>query len=82
MVVQEVRNETFHTEEREKKRKRVKAKRTRQEDRVLVEPALAPKNVRISEYISNSTNVNHKIYRDILINRKNGERVTVLNQLK
>ncbi|OAG32840.1 hypothetical protein NEIG_02417 [Nematocida sp. ERTm5] len=82
MEVQEVRNETFQIVETEKKRKRIKTRKYPKQEETHTDTYIQPKSMPISEYISNSTNINHKIYRDILINRRNGERATALNLLK
>ncbi|KAI5191066.1 hypothetical protein NEMIN01_1335 [Nematocida minor] len=82
MAVEEVKNEIFRHEHQEKKRKRVKVRKAEEHPAELAEVCASHKSVPISEYVLNSTNINHKIYRDILVNRRNGERISSLNPLK
>lgn len=79
MEVEEVKNEEFFQEDIQvKKRKRVKIKRTEEEHK----EDIPVKSVPISEYIINSTNAGHRIYREFLIARKNGERVGSMNPFR
>ncbi|KAH9385109.1 uncharacterized protein NEMAJ01_0005 [Nematocida major] len=82
MAVEEVKNEQFRSEQVEKKRKRVKTRRTRVDCDAQPAVEIEQKSVSISEFVLNSTNIDHRVYRDILINRRNGERVSSLNPIK
>lgn len=82
MGVEEVKNETFKSVKAERKRKRVKVKKTEEEPVAQAEAYVNQKSMQLSEYVLNSTNTNHRVYREILIDRKNGERISSLNPFK
>jgi hypothetical protein len=85
MPLEEVRNEKFFKEDQHTKRRRKRTSKHKEtEDDLdssdsLLKHAVSSTRIPVVEYIANSTNVNHKIYRDLLINRRNGERVGSLN---
>lgn len=85
MPLEEVQNEKFFKEDQQIKRRRKRTNRHKEsEDNSdnALQPVSTSTNIPIVEYITNSTNVNHRIYRDLLTNRRNGERVSSLNPYK